>query len=108
MLKKLLLFFILLNTSSCAYGEKTMETPFKIDEQFLSEFSKIAKGMSEADVKAKLGEPANIVANDWFYFEKRAPKAGEQLMLYKISFKDSIVDSTAKVAGPDATGSIGR
>jgi outer membrane protein assembly factor BamE (lipoprotein component of BamABCDE complex) len=67
-------------------------------------FKKIKEGMTEQQVIGLMGDPQHTEGNTWTYFLRRAPEAGEQLMLYHIVFRNHIVAQKQMVGGPDATG----
>jgi len=60
--------------------------------------------MTEQEVLQLMGAPQHKEGNTWAYFLRRAPVAGEQLMIYQIVFRDHKVAQKQMVGGPDATG----
>ena len=67
-------------------------------------FGKIKEGMTEQEVLGFMGSPQHKEGDTWDYFLRRAPVAGEQLMIYKIVFRDHKVAQKQMIGGPDATG----
>ncbi len=77
---------------------------FKDTPAFRQKFAAVKPGMTEPQVRAALGDPVRIVQDQWLYFEDRAPRAGEQLTIFQITFAKGVVTDKRLVPGPDATG----
>jgi|SRR5579872_1411811 len=90
-----------------AKGNSTapMKTPAVSDEDLLAgKFQKVKEGMSEPSVLRIMGDPQYKNGDTWQYSLTRAPRPGEQLMIYQITFQDHKVARKQIIPGPDATG----
>ena len=81
-----------------------MKAPKTTASSLAEKFKKIKEGMTEQEVHGIMGDPQHKEGNTWAYFPTRAPEAGEQLMVYRIVFRDHKVVQKQIVGGADATG----
>jgi len=60
--------------------------------------------MSVDALRERLGPPNHVAADQWYFGERRAPRAGETIPVYVVTVRDGQVVAKRSAPGADAVG----